>query len=578
MARIVHIKIESFRGIRLLEWIPSRRVNCLIGPGDSCKTTILDAIELALTPRSYLIADDSDFFDLDVEKAAKITVTLAGLPAEFKADDRYGLHLRGWNEDLQTLEDEPGDGLEDALSIRVTIDSSLEPRWSLFNERIGDAAEDPPALRYKDAKALVPSRLGSYADRHLGWGRQSILTRFEEAQSPAAGILAKIGRDARSAFSKENPDVFKETVAKAKVAATKFAVHMRGEYKAELDIQGLSISSGGISLHDDGLALRNLGTGSSRLVVSALQYDGGDTITIVDELEHGLEPHRIARLVRYLKKERKNPDTQVFLTSHSPVVIREAGAEDIHTVRSKTGTVTVSAVTQAAVDLDQAQRHVRASPDAFLARRIIVGEGRTELGLLRGFDAMWTVAGRDSFAFLGVAAVDGTGNSSATALARHLLKLGYDALVLLDRDDPAPEAAVAAVKAMGGRVVEWPDDCSTEERMFLDLPWPTLQSLVAYAEECVGSEAVLARINNVMAENGLAAIPDLSLPDGLDTAGFRWTLGKAAKGKKNQKKPGWFKEISRGERVAEIVFAALVNIPNQPFAKGVADIRGWVDG
>ncbi|RUW24516.1 hypothetical protein EOA38_28930, partial [Mesorhizobium sp. M1E.F.Ca.ET.041.01.1.1] len=82
MARIVHIKIERFRGIRLLEWIPSRRVNCLIGPGDSCKTTILDAIELALTPRSYLIADDSDFFDLDVEKAAKITVTLAGLPAE----------------------------------------------------------------------------------------------------------------------------------------------------------------------------------------------------------------------------------------------------------------------------------------------------------------------------------------------------------------------------------------------------------------------------------------------------------------------------------------------------------------
>ncbi len=46
--RIVFIEIQNYRGIKKLAWAPSAQVNCLIGPGDSTKTTILDAIELVL--------------------------------------------------------------------------------------------------------------------------------------------------------------------------------------------------------------------------------------------------------------------------------------------------------------------------------------------------------------------------------------------------------------------------------------------------------------------------------------------------------------------------------------------------
>jgi len=47
--RIVQVTIENFRGIRsLLDWNPAPGLNCLIGPGDSTKTTILDALELCL--------------------------------------------------------------------------------------------------------------------------------------------------------------------------------------------------------------------------------------------------------------------------------------------------------------------------------------------------------------------------------------------------------------------------------------------------------------------------------------------------------------------------------------------------
>lgn len=131
--RIVFIEIRNYRGIKKLDWAPTSHVNCLIGAGDSTKTTILDAIELALNPRSYVFADDSDFFDLNFNDPITITVTLAGLPSEFKSEDRYGMHLRGWNVKDSRIEDEPDVNIEDALSIRVTIDKSLEARWSIFN-------------------------------------------------------------------------------------------------------------------------------------------------------------------------------------------------------------------------------------------------------------------------------------------------------------------------------------------------------------------------------------------------------------------------------------------------------------
>jgi putative ATP-dependent endonuclease of the OLD family len=159
--RIAFVEIRNFRGIRELDWAPEAAINCLIGPGDSTKTTILDAIELALNPRSYVFADDSDFFDLDFDNPIKITVTLADLSSVFKSDERYGMHLRGWNTNTSQVEDEPAEGLEYALSIRVTIDKSLEARWSIFNKRIGEGEGDPPTLRYNDAKQLATTRLGA---------------------------------------------------------------------------------------------------------------------------------------------------------------------------------------------------------------------------------------------------------------------------------------------------------------------------------------------------------------------------------------------------------------------------------
>lgn len=349
--RIRHLSIKNFRGIRELYWAPAPGMNCLIGPGDSTKTTILDAIETALNPRSYYIADDSDFYNLDIGSPITVTVTIGDLPDNFLAENKYGLYLRGWDAENSTLHDEPTEELEDVLSIRLKIDESLEAQWSIFNDRIAEAETDPPRVRYKDMLRIATSRLGPYAERHLSWGRQSVLNQIEESEENVSLRLAEAGRAARRAFKDSGEEVFKDTTEKVQRLGRDFSVPLIDRYRAELDVQAVNVTTGGIALHDGTLPLRRLGTGSSRLLVSALQHDAASSshIALIDEVEHGLEPHRIARLLGFLRspQQRSGKVPQIFLTTHSPVVIRELEASDIFTTRSTRGAVKVSGAASA---------------------------------------------------------------------------------------------------------------------------------------------------------------------------------------------------------------------------------------
>ena len=51
MPRIRKIEIQNFRGHQELCWLPSVEINCLIGPGDSSKSSIRDAIDYCVGAR-----------------------------------------------------------------------------------------------------------------------------------------------------------------------------------------------------------------------------------------------------------------------------------------------------------------------------------------------------------------------------------------------------------------------------------------------------------------------------------------------------------------------------------------------
>ena len=129
---------------------------------------------------------------------------------------------------------------------------------------------------------------------------------------------------------------------------------------------------------------------------------------LVDELEHGLEPHRIIRLLDALGAKEQEPLLQVFLTTHSPAAVRELSGNQLFVVRPLADHHEVRRVGTT----DDVQGTIRKYPDALLAPSIIVCEGASEVGLLRGLDQHRIDHGERSVTACGVALVDGGGDTT----------------------------------------------------------------------------------------------------------------------------------------------------------------------
>ena len=107
MARIRHIEVKNFRCIREFSWLPSPGINCLTGPGDSGKSSILDAIDLCLGARRNVQFADADFHLLQVDSPVSISITIGELDDALKSMEAYGLFVRGFNAAAGVIEDEP---------------------------------------------------------------------------------------------------------------------------------------------------------------------------------------------------------------------------------------------------------------------------------------------------------------------------------------------------------------------------------------------------------------------------------------------------------------------------------------
>ena len=190
MARIRAIEVSNFRSLKEFAWFPSAGINCLIGPGDSGKSTVLDAIDLCMGARRNLQISDADFYNLDSETPIVISVTIGDLDDGLRRIDPYGSFLRGFDAALSNIEDEPEAGMETVLTLRLTVTNDLEPSWTLVSDRAA-AAGMSRYLTWADRVRLAPTRVGAAADYNLSWRRGSVLNRLSEEKADASAALAK---------------------------------------------------------------------------------------------------------------------------------------------------------------------------------------------------------------------------------------------------------------------------------------------------------------------------------------------------------------------------------------------------
>jgi len=562
MAKIHTLKIKNYRGIQDLKQVfADTNFVCLIGRGDSGKTTILLAINAVLSPNWNYTFSDTDFYNGEIDNPIEIEVSLYDLPIELLTDTKFGLYKRLLNSDGKIIDDlsqEDSEDNKDILTIKLKVEKDLEPKWFVTNNRDKEDVE----IRSSDRAKLNVFLVSDYIDRHFTWSKGNplySLLKQEKIENETDEIITKAYRDAKSNIDTTSFTSFDNIVEKIKQAASSLGLSI-DKSATSIDFKNTFIKEGNISLHEDNIPFRLKGKGSKRLLSIAIQLElakqGG--IILIDEIEQGLEPDRAKFLAKKLKDNNKG---QVFITTHSSNVLVELDAKDIFLIRkSKPSLFTFN---------EDFQGTIRKNPEAFFAKKVIVCEGATEIGICRALNEHLISIGEKSLSFLGIALADGTG-SSFIKYSENFNEAGFDVCVFCDSDDEGINNKKQSLKDAEISVVDCEDNNAIEQQLFNDLPWEKVKLLLDYAIEEKTEQSISALTKKTIAEL-----------KNEDSTEIREVLGKESKGYKDEetkkKRDGWYKRIDHGEYIGKLWFESLDEITGKKLKSQYKELVNWIN-
>lgn len=566
------LRIEHFRGIESAEWAINQRLIGLVGAGDSTKTTLLDAIGLVLSPNYNPQFTDADFYGLDLSRDIVIEAAVTDLPDNLVKESQLGKERSGVMPD-GTLVHDPVDEAEECLVVRLTVTPELDPTW----EVVRPGSDDARPISASQRRQLGFFRLGERPDYHLRWGRGSALSGLTEGVEGASSVILDAHRGARRAVFDADPNALHDAAMAAQRSARDFGAAQFGQLRPGL-APGSVTSAHTLMLHDGDVPLSSLGLGTRRLTSLSIQdqamADG--SIIAIDEVEHGLEPHRLAQVLYHLKKRALDGQLQVIMTTHSPTAVKTLNADDLVVVRSDgAGRTDCQNVPD---DLDNVQGTFRSAPDALLGRRVLVGEGATEVGFLRGLIRHWDAErisdGRPPAASLGTVLVNGQGSTQPSQRAQNFQRLGYPTCMLVDNDDRRIDRSVESSEQAGVEVHRWQVGHALEDEVIQTLSLEGLQALVDLALEIKGEQAILSSVVAKLGNDKLSGT-DASAwqaQASVDEPTLRSAIADAATAKDKE----WFKREDRGEELAAIVIAHGGGLENTHLLQVIGELRDFV--
>ena len=543
---IYALTIERFRGITSLKWKPSRGVNVILGGGDVGKTTILEAIALLLSPVNPTTLSDPDYYDRRIEAGFSIEAVLSlppgvGMSSQMKLS--WPWEWTGEEASVPTLEHDGRPVGEPVYRVRVRGTEDLELAYEIVQPD-GSADSFPVALRR--SIGLVRLSGDDRNDRDLRLVQGSALDR----------LLSDKGLRSRMTSGLAKSDVKNELTAEAQTALKDLDTALKREsLPAGLDLaitggQGASIASMiGLTADRHGVQLpvASWGAGTRRLSALAIaaQNQGEAPITLVDEVERGLEPYRQRSLIEKLQTS----SSQVFLTTHSPATISAAAKSSIWYV-DHIGQI-------GPLDATKIAKHRGTDPEAFLSRLAVVAEGATELGFTT---AILERTFGSPLERHGVHVSDGGGHEATLGILEALAAGGLRFGGVADDEGKHPTRWANLHTKLGALLFRWPSLC-IEENIIAIVPDDRLEAFVA---DPLG-EKTGTRLRTLADRLGIAekdfAVLKAKAGGGLRTLIIEAALGNVPIGKeseKNEYKPHagrWFKSIEGGRELADKLFS-----------------------
>jgi putative ATP-dependent endonuclease of OLD family len=408
--RIVKVHIERFRGIASAD-IHLEGTTVLLGDNNTGKSTVLEAIELAIGPdrlsRTQAI-DEHDFYGghylaEDAETPIKIVVevVIAGLDDELCSKFRNNLEF--WRTADRTLlgqgqaADVGKKGVEPAVRIRFEgahdpeNDEFASKTWFAIPRRDDETPLSECRSGDKRQFGFLHLRALRTGTRALSMERGSLLdvilktyevrTRMWEDLLNKLRTLDVVGENDTEfgVILKAIRDAMREIVP----GEWADAPHLRVSDLTREDLRRVLKSFLGTGVTGYAAPFQHQGSGTTNTLVLAMlgliaERRKGRVIFAMEEPELSLPPHvqkRVVDKVRCLA-------AQALFTSHSPYVIEQFPPEEMAVLTRSSDGVLVAAgvVLPDNLKLKIFRDGMRTRfCEALLARRVVVVEGKTEL-------------------------------------------------------------------------------------------------------------------------------------------------------------------------------------------------------
>lgn len=565
MARIHQLKINHFRGIEHFEQcFDDTNLIVLIGRGDSGKSTILKAISLVLSPAWNNTFADTDFYNLDTTKPIEIEVSLRCVPDKLLSDAKYGLYKRllvngEIIDEISKSGEEPFAEEEDILTIKLVVDDTLQPKWYVDREQDIE-------ISHRDRALLDMFMIADYADNHFSYNKLSplyaLLKKGLDAPDTPYTIEKKLVAVVRQAYQSIASNVSFQEFEKVATEIKQEALNLGIEFddlKTSLEYKGNAYTESNITLHDgQNRPLGMYGKGSKRLLSMAIQLALAKTggIVLIDEIEQGLEPDRIRTIINKLSQVAPG---QVIITTHSRDVVVESKSETIYLMSKE-----ANSLYQFESEL---QGLLRSQPEAFFARRVILCEGATEYGIIRALDHYLQREGKLGLSARSIAVVDSKGGDNFYRYAIWLSTKGFDVITFNDDDNKSILSSKEEAISAGVRMAICDAGNALEQQLFNDASWSIIIELVYLAKDILSEEAIVSCLDGIQSISDLNSLIDERQLD------IRQKLGTQSK------KKGWYKNVTDGESLGELLFSNMENIEkDRTLYQELKMLLDWTDG
>lgn len=543
---IYHLTVERFRGIKTLTWHPARRVNVILGGGDVGKTTILDAIGLLFSPTNSSLVADTDY-NLRNEAAGFLIEAIVALPPSSGIDRQtkpaWPWSWTGSAAVVPAVADDSTATGEPVYKLRVRGTDELELAYEIVQP---DGTTDHLSVALRRAIGLVRLSGDDRNDRDLRLVQGSALDR----------LLSDKGLRSRMASELAKSNVKDELTPEAqKALADLDNAFKRENLPAGLDIsftggQGASVASlVGLTAAREAvqLPLSNWGAGTRRLAALAIteQNQGEYPITLVDEVERGLEPYRQRLLMAKLQAGK----SQAFITTHSPAAISAGSNAQLWYVdhAGKIGPL----------DGLKVSKHREFDPETFLARLAVVAEGATEVGFVT---TLLENALQSSLQLHGIHITDGGGHDTTIELLEALAQGGLRFGGFADDERRHPDRWAKLTKQLGPLLFRWKAG-DLETNVIGAVADENLeQLLIDPADEKTGSRLRTLALRLDIQEKDFATLK-AKAGTNLRALMIAAATGAVPEGKELEKKQykdhgkTWFKTTAGGRELASKVFS-----------------------